>query len=132
MGDGECQEGQIWEAAMSAAHFKLGRLIGIIDRNQVSVGGETEKILALEPLKAKWEAFGWEVRQLDGHDFQTLLECFEHLPPVTSDIPTLIIASTISGKGVRSLEGSFAWHLGYLAPEDAEKALAELREGGAE
>jgi transketolase len=130
MGDGECQEGQIWEAAMSAAHFELGRLVGIVDRNQVSVGGTTEESMAIEPLSAKWRAFGWEVRDVDGHDLTALVDCFDRLPPVDSDVPTVIIAHTVAGKGVRRMEGSFAWHLGYLAPEDAERALRELRPEG--
>lgn len=129
LGDGECQEGQIWEAAMSAAHFRLGRLVAIVDRNEVSVGGRTEAIMALEPLRAKWEAFGWRAREVDGHDLDALLDIFEDLPPAASEIPTAVIARTTAGKGIRRMEGSFAWHLGYLAPEDAEAALRELREG---
>ena len=130
MGDGECQEGQIWEAAMSASHFKLGRVIGIVDRNKVSVGGKTEDTMSIEPLAAKWSSFGWEVREVDGHDLGALVDLVDSLPPVTAEKPTLVIAHTVSGKGVRRMEGSFEWHLGYLAPEDAERAQEELKGGG--
>ena len=102
----------------------------IVDRNAVSVGGRTERTMALEPLKAKWEAFGWQVREVDGHDLRALLELAASLPPVDSETPTAVIAHTVAGKGVSRMEGAFEWHLGYLAPHDAEDALRELGRRG--
>jgi transketolase len=129
LGDGELDEGQVWEAAMSAAHFGLGNLIAIVDRNRVSVDGDTAEVMEVEPLAEKWAAFGWRVVELDGHDLSALLECFAALPGPDSRQPTLIIAHTVAGKGVSFMEERFEWHLGYLAPEDQARALAELEEG---
>jgi transketolase len=128
LGDGELDEGQVWEAAMSASHFDLGNLIAIIDRNRVSVDGDTEEVMELEPLREKWEAFGWQVRELDGHDLEALLDCLTELAQTRSDRPTVIIAHTVAGKGVSFMEDKFEWHLGYLAPADEDQALAELEE----
>jgi len=129
LGDGELNEGQVWEAAMSAAHFRLGNLVAIVDRNRVSVDGETAQVMEVEPLTAKWTAFGWRVWEVDGHDLAALLACFNGLPEASSDRPTAIIAHTVAGKGVSFMEGRFEWHLGYLAPDDQARALAELEEG---
>ncbi len=126
LGDGELDEGQVWEAAMSAAHFDLGNLIAIVDRNRVSVDGETAEVMEIEPLADKWTAFGWRVQEVDGHDLEALLDCLTGLPAPTSGQPTVIIAHTLSGKGVSFMEHKFEWHLGYLAPDDQARALAEL------
>lgn len=126
LGDGELNEGQVWAAAMSAAHFRLGNLIAIVDRNWVCVDGQTEEVMSSEPLAAKWRAFGWQVHEIDGHDLIAILDTFAALPPSESAIPTCIIAKTVTGKGVSFMEGDFAWHLGYLAPEDETRALQEL------
>lgn len=127
LGDGELDEGQVWAAAMSAAHFRLGNLIAIVDRNQVSVDGPTEEVMDLEPLADKWRAFGWRVMEIDGHDLEAVLNAFATLPPPAAEQPTVIIAHTVTGKGVSFMEGDFAWHLGYLAPADEARALKELR-----
>jgi transketolase len=129
LGDGELDEGQVWEAAMSAAHFGLGNLIAIVDRNRVSVDGDTAEVMEVEPLAEKWAAFGWRVAELDGHDLSALLECFAALPGPDSGQPTAVIAHTVAGKGVSFMENRYEWHLGYLAPEDQARALAELEEG---
>ncbi len=126
LGDGELDEGQVWAAAMSAAHYGLGNLVAIVDRNAVSVDGETEEVMSLEPLAEKWRAFGWRVIELDGHDLEVLLDTFAGLPAPDSDTPTVIIAHTVAGKGVSFMEDRFEWHLGYLAPEDEERAMEEL------
>ena len=126
LGDGEMDEGQVWEAAMSAAHFDLGNLIAIVDRNRVSVDGETSEVMDIEPLPDKWAAFGWRVREVDGHDLEALLRLFNGLPDPASNQPTVIIAHTVAGKGVSFMENRFEWHLGYLAPDDQAQALAEL------
>jgi transketolase len=126
LGDGELDEGQVWEAAMSAPHFRLGNLVAIVDRNRVSVDGDTAEVMQIEPIVDKWAAFGWRVLQVDGHDLVALLDCFARLPDPASEIPTVIIAHTVAGKGVSFMEDRFEWHLGYLAPEDQEQALADL------
>ncbi len=131
LGDGELDEGQVWAAAMSAAHYRLGNLVAIVDRNGVSVDGDTEEVMRLEPLADKWRAFGWQVTEIDGHDLEVLLDTFAALPPPQSTTPTVIIAHTVAGKGVSFMEGRFEWHLGYLAPPDEAKALQELNQGGA-
>lgn len=134
MGDGELQEGMVWEAAMAAAHHKLGNIVGIVDRNGLQVDGFTEDIMALEPLAEKWRAFGWRTYEVDGHDIGALLECFENLPPASDVKPTIIIAKTVKGKGVSFMENTIAWHNGALDNELRDKVLAELRskrtEGG--
>ena len=129
LGDGELDEGQVWAAAMSAAHFGLGNLVAIVDRNRVSVDGDTAEVMSLEPLADKWRAFGWRVIEIDGHDLEAILAILDGLPPPESRQPTAIIAHTIAGKGVSFMEGDFAWHLGYLASEDEARAWQEL--GGA-
>ncbi|MGB2799495.1 MAG: transketolase [Dehalococcoidia bacterium] len=127
MGDGEMDEGSIWEAAMSAAHYKLGNLVGIVDRNGLSLDGVTEGIMALEPLVQKWEGFGWRAQEVDGHDMRALLDIFEKLPPTNDNQPTIIIAKTVKGKGVSFMENTLDWHYGNLDEELRDQALAELR-----
>ena len=129
LGDGELDEGQVWEAAMSASHFGLANLIAIVDRNRVSVDGDTAEVMDLEPLADKWAAFGWRVLELDGHDLEALLDCLTELSGTAFDRPTVIIAHTVAGKGISFMEDKFEWHLGYLAPDDEARALAELEEG---
>jgi transketolase len=128
LGDGELDEGQVWEAAMSAAHYKLGNLVAIVDRNRVSVDGPTAEVMEIEPLADKWAAFGWRVHEVDGHDLEVLLDRFAALPDPASAQPTVLIAHTVAGKPVSFMEHRFEWHLGYLAPEDQARALAELEE----
>lgn len=128
MGDGELDEGQIWEAAMSAAHYRLGNLVGIVDRNRVSVDGPTEQIMSLEPLAEKWTAFGWAVQEVDGHDIAALLAAMERAAEPNHERPQLIIAHTIAGKGVSFMENKYEWHLGYLAEPDEARALEELKD----
>ena len=127
MGDGELDEGLIWEAAMSAAHYKLGNLVGIVDRNGLSLDGFTEDVMTLEPLLQKWEAFGWRAQEIDGHDMGALLDAFESLPPTNSNQPTIIIARTVKGKGVSFMENTVDWHYGNLDEELRDQALAELK-----
>jgi transketolase len=125
MGDGETQEGSIWEAAMFASHHKLDNLVGIVDRNMIQIDGCTEEILALEPYKAKWEAFGWHVVEIDGHNF-TEIEAGLAVDPHQENRPTLIIANTVKGKGISFMEHNPAWHGGGLKGELAEIAMKEV------
>jgi len=125
MGDGELAEGSIWEGAMAASHFKLGNLIGFIDRNRHCIDGCTEEVMALEPISDKWASFGWTVLEVDGHDFLQLAEAIEkaHL---SLDKPTVVICHTVKGKGVDYMEGKPEWHYGGLDTKMAEEALLSV------
>jgi transketolase len=125
MGDGELNEGQIWEAAQAAAHYHLGNLIGIVDRNGMELDGLTEEVMSIEPLSDKWRAFGWDVYECDGHSLHDLVRTFDNLPRDGAR-PQLVIAHTVKGKGLRFMEESRVWHLGYLHGADADAAIKEL------
>jgi transketolase len=128
LGDGECNEGSVWEAAMAAAHYKLGCLVAIVDRNMLSIDGPTEKVMGLEPFAEKWRAFGWRVIEIDGHNMNDILDTFENLLPVTSDQPTVIIAKTVKGKGVSFMENDPAWHYGGIDSEKEEICMRDLEQ----
>ncbi|MBI5838370.1 MAG: transketolase [Candidatus Eisenbacteria bacterium] len=125
MGDGEQQEGQIWEAAMSAAHYKLDNLCGMVDVNRMQIDGPTEKVMNIEPLADKWRAFGWHVVDRPGHDMQAVLEAFAEARSVKGR-PTVILFQTTMGRGVSFMEDDYRWHGMPPKMEQAEKALAEL------
>ena len=124
MGDGETQEGSIWEAAMSASHHKLDNLIGIIDRNHLQIDGFTEDILALEPYSLKWKAFGWTIREIDGHNMMEIVQSLRCVP-FQRGKPSLIISRSIKGKGVSFMENNPEWHGGAPKGELAEIARRE-------
>lgn len=127
LGDGEMQEGQVWEAALFAAHNKLSRLITIIDRNGYQLDGKVDDVMGVESLKEKWAAFGWQVHEVDGHDPRELTALLRGLATdQTRQQPACVIAKTIKGKGVNFMETEPGWHLGYLAPVDAAVAVAEI------
>ena len=128
MGDGELAEGSVWEAAMSAAHFKLDNLIGVIDRNGLQISGSTDDVMSLENLESKWAGFGWAVRCIDGHNFDELRGAFAGTPYIKGK-PSLIIANTIKGKGVSFMENVAGWHHGVPTEEQFELAMAELSGG---
>jgi transketolase len=130
LGDGECQEGSIWEAAMTAAHYRLDNVVAIVDRNGVQGDGPTESIMALEPFAAKWRAFNWEVREVDGHDVAALSAALHDLP-FAPGRPSLLIARTVKGKGLSFTENTNAWHFGKMSSEQRAQALAELAAGRA-
>lgn len=129
MGDGECCEGSVWEAAMSAPHFKLGNLIGIVDRNRFMIDGETEDVMPLEPFADKWRAFGWEVVEVDGHDFDQLDEALARAWAAT-DVPVLILANTIKGKGVDFMENNVVYHYASADSELCARAKASILKEG--
>jgi transketolase len=131
VGDGELAEGQIWEAAMAASHFRLGSLVCIVDRNQLCIDGRTEDVMAVEPIGDRFAAFGWQVRRIDGHDLGAIVAAFDGLAPADSGVPQLIIADTVKGKGVRRMELDVNWHVGNLGPDDYEAVRAELMAGAA-
>lgn len=127
VGDGESQEGSIWEAIMFAGHYKLDNLTVILDRNRIQIDGFTEKVMSLEPFADKWEAFGWEVREIDGHSMQEIVEALRSVP-FSEGKPSVIIANTTKGKGVSFMENTNAWHGGAPKGDQAELALHEVTE----
>ena len=126
LGDGELGEGQVWEAAGAAGHYRLGSLVAIVDRNQLCIDGRTEDVLSVEPIEDRFAAFGWDTVRLDGHDVRTLLDAFAGLAPPGEGRPTVLVADTVKGKGVAMMEGSLEWHVGNLAGEDYDAVMAEL------
>jgi transketolase len=126
-GDGELQEGQVWEAAMAASHYKLGNLVAIVDANGFSTAGPTSLPMNIEPLAPRFEAFGWTVREIDGHQAPALLQTFDDLPDPASEQPVAIIARTRKGHGVEFMEKQpQAWHLGLLNAEQYADVVAEI------
>ena len=129
MGDGEQAEGQVWEAAMAGAHYKLSNLVGIVDNNAVGSDGVVSETMNNEPLGEKWTAFGWDVRRIDGHDLDVVGETLDWALNVPRQRPAMIIADTIAGRGVGFMEHAWQWHLGFLGPADRDAALAEIEAG---
>jgi transketolase len=125
LGDGETQEGMIWEAAMAAAHYKLDNLTAFLDHNGLQIDGPTREVMSPEPLADKWKAFGWHVQVVDGHDFSQITGALEKARSVEGQ-PSMIIAETVKGKGVSFMENQAGWHGAAPKPEEADKALAEL------
>ena len=125
VGDGESQEGQIWEAAMFAAHYKLDNLIAFLDHNHLQIDGNIENVMSPEPLADKWRAFGWNVIEINGHDIEQIISALDQAKRVTGQ-PTMIIAETIKGKGVSFMENNAGWHGAAPSEEEAKNALAEL------
>jgi transketolase len=125
LGDGECQAGQTWEAAMSAAHFKADSLIAILDYNKYQETGPISREMALEPLAEKWRAFGWHVAEVDGHDIEAVVAHITALQGVVGQ-PSILIAHTVKGKGVSFVEADFTFHGRALKPDQAELAREEI------
>lgn len=125
IGDGELAEGSNWEASMAAANYKLDNLTVIIDRNNLQISGSTENVMALEPLRQKFESFGYAVREVDGNDVESLIEVFDALP-FEPGKPNLVIANTIKGKGVSFMENQAKWHHGVPSDEQFSIAMQEL------
>ncbi|MDO8620514.1 MAG: transketolase [bacterium] len=129
LSDGELEEGNSWEGAMLAGKEKLGNLIAIVDRNNIQIDGFTEDIMPLEPLSDKWQAFNWHVIEVNGHDFADIHRAIGEAK-AEFDMPTVLIANTIPGKGVPDFERKFEWHGKPPTPKEGEMALAVLRELG--
>lgn len=126
MGDGELNEGNIWEAAMFAGKYKLHNLIGIIDRNNIQIDGNTEDIMPLEDLKGKWESFGWHVQEIDGNNIESVIDACSMARAIVEK-PSVIIAHTVPGKGVPFMEYDYHWHGAPPNSEQAREALKKLR-----
>jgi transketolase len=124
LGDGECDEGQVWEAALCAAHYGLSNLVAVVDANGMQLDGNTDDVMRLGDLEAKWRAFGWEVRDVDGHDIPALLSVFRS----DGKGPVAVIAHTVKGKGISFMEQAPAWHHGRLGKKQFEQAIAELED----
>ena len=129
MGDGGTCEGSVWEAAMTGAGYKLGNLVGVIDRNSQLMTTFSDEPVALAPYPDKWRAFGWNVVEVDGHDMASLVAAIDNLPATDSDKPTALVCTTIKGKGVSFMERNLGWHAGALSSEDMKKALDEIGAG---
>jgi transketolase len=125
LGDGECDEGQVWEAAMSASHFKVDNLVAFVDHNDLQLDGWTREVMNLEPLLQKWQSFGWHTFEVDGHDLTQLSEALEQAREVKGQ-PSVIIAHTVKGKGVSFMENNVDFHGKVPTQEEVEKALQEL------
>ena len=125
LGDGEVQEGQVWEAAMSASKYKLDNLVAIIDYNKLELSGRISKIMPLEPLYEKWTSFGWHTLQINGHSFTQIINALDEAKKVKGK-PTLIIAHTVKGYGVSFMEDKVEWHAVSMSPEQVKEALKEL------
>lgn len=126
-GDGEMAEGQIWEAAMLASHYRLDNIMCFVDRNKLQIDGTTESIMSLEPLADKWKAFGWNVLEIDGHNMRQILDAANHAKE-TKGRPTVVIAHTIKGRGVSFMENNLAFHGKSPTADETRRALRELGE----
>ena len=127
LGDGECDEGSVWEAAMATAHYKVTDLITVVDRNKAMIDGPTEDVLALEPFADKWRAFGFEVIEVDGHHMKKLSEAMEQAMAATEK-PVCLILDTIKGEGISFMAGDYKWHYGAMDSEKYEKATQDLKD----
>lgn len=126
MGDGEMAEGQIWEAAMAGSNFKIDNIVGIVDQNRLQATGSVAERFNTNPLKEKWESFGWHVIVIDGHEIDEIIKAFEEADSVKGQ-PTVILAQTVKGKGVSFAENNVSFHNGALTKEQYQTALAEIR-----
>lgn len=128
LGDGEIQEGQVWEAAMTAAHYKIDNLCAIVDHNCLQIDGACSEVMNIEPVEDKFKAFGWNVFTIDGHDMQQIVDALNEAEKIKSK-PTMIVANTIKGKGVSIFEGKAKYHGVAPTAEELEIALKELKDG---
>jgi len=125
LGDGECNEGQVWEAAMAAAHFRVDNLVAIVDRNGLQLDGWSDEIMNMEPFAEKWQAFGWHTSVIDGHDLAAITDALEHTRSIKGR-PSVIIARTVKGKGVSFMENKVGFHGKAPSADEVETALKEL------
>lgn len=125
LGDGEIQEGQVWEAAMAGAHYKLDNLVAFLDHNGLQIDGPTTQVMSPEPVTDKWRAFGWHVEEIDGHDFTEIIGALQKAREIKGK-PTMIVARTVKGKGVSFMEDKVDWHGSAPNAEQTEQALCEL------
>ena len=122
MGDGETQEGQVWEAAMTASHYKLDNVCAFLDFNNLQIDGNVDKVMGIEPVADKWRAFGWHVIEIDGHNFEEIIAALDEAKTVKGK-PTLVVAKTVKGKGVSFMENVCGFHGVAPTAEECKKAL---------
>ena len=125
LGDGECQEGSVWEAAMFAPAYGLDNMIAIVDFNGLQAIGETDDIITLKPFAKKWESFGWAVKEINGHDYNEIMDAMSQFP-FSEGKPSVIIANTVKGKGVSFMENQIMWHARATTEEEYKQALMEI------
>lgn len=130
LGDGEAEEGLVWETAMAAAHYRTDNLVAVLDHNGFQIDGPVTEVMSPEPLADKWRAFGWHVAEIDGHDFKAIAAALDEARQ-TKGRPTMILAKTVKGKGVSFMENKASWHGAAPKPEELERALKELNEEAA-
>lgn len=128
MGDGEQSEGSIWEAAMNAVHYKLGNLVAIVDYNKLEADGSIDEVTGIGNLAEKYRTFGWNVREFDGNDIETIKKEFDNLPNVDYEKPTVFVCHTVKGKGVDFMENQVRWHAGKITYEQRDNAISKLKE----
>jgi len=126
LGDGEIEEGQIWEAAMAASHYKAENLCAILDQNELQIDGFIHDVMSSHPIPAKWRSFGWHVIEINGHNYKAIIDAYNEAEKIKGR-PTIIVAKTVKGKGVSFMENQVDWHGKAPTKEEAEKALAELK-----
>ena len=126
MGDGELNEGSVWEAVMAAAQFRLGNVVAFVDKNDMTMDGETDAVMQVSPIDAKFAAFGWNVVTVGGHDMAALVDAVDGLPVASSDRPTVVVAQTVKGRGIAFMEHTTKWHSGQIDDETLEQCYAEL------
>jgi transketolase len=126
LGDGECQEGQVWEAAMAASHLRLDNLVAIVDYNNLQVNGPVETLMNIEPLAAKWSAFGWRTQRVDGHDTPAIVAALTGARAAREGRPQVVVARTVKGKGISFMENNHNWHGGGLSKAQYRQARLEL------
>jgi len=129
LGDGELNEGQIWEAAMAAGHFGTRGLVAIVDRNRLCIDGSVDEVMSVEPLADRFTSFGWDVARINGHDLPAILAALDGLAPAGRGKPQMIIADTVKGRGVKRMEMKLNWHVGNLVGQDYDDTVAELMAG---
>jgi transketolase len=127
LGDGELNEGQVWEAVAYASHRRLSNLLAIVDVNRVSVDGATKDLLNFEPIERRFTAFGWHAERVDGHSHTDLMAAYRRFEQRRSDEPTVLVADTVAGKGIDFIEDMAEWHVGYLGGIDLDRAVASIR-----
>lgn len=125
LGDGEMAEGTVWESITAASHYKLDNLIAIVDKNKLQIQGPTREVMSMDPLGERWKTFGWQVRQIDGHNFGEIFAALVNVP-IEKNRPTVIIANTVKGKGLSFAENNPKYHQWQPTPEECQKALAEI------
>ncbi len=126
IGDGELNEGSIWEAVMAAAQFRLGSIVAFVDKNDMCMDGRQDEVMQVNPVDQKFAAFGWNVVTADGHDIAALVDAIDALPPSDADRPTVVVAQTVKGRGIGFMENTTTWHSGQIDDDTLERCYEEL------